>query len=33
VADRAKPLTPEMKARWERAKGKLPPTDSAAEGE
>jgi hypothetical protein len=27
VADRAKPLTPEMKARWERAKAKLPRAD------
>ena len=33
VFERAKPLTPEMKARWERAKAKLPPTDQAAEGE
>ena len=24
VADRAKPMTPKMKARWERAKAKLP---------
>ena len=27
VADRAKPLTPEMRARWERAKAKLPPKE------
>jgi hypothetical protein len=26
VAERAKPLTPEMKARWERAKAKRPRT-------
>jgi hypothetical protein len=33
VAEKSRPLTPEMKALWERAKAKLPPTDSAAEGE
>lgn len=34
VADRAKPLTPEMKALWERVKAKKPPhADRTAEGE
>lgn len=33
VFERSKPLTPEMKARWKRAKAKLPRTDQAAEGE
>jgi hypothetical protein len=28
VFERAKPLTPEMKARWERAKAKLAQTDN-----
>lgn len=32
VFERAKPLTPEMKARWERAKAKLPrPEDGETE--
>lgn len=28
VADRAKPMTPEMRARWERAKAKVPPPEN-----
>ena len=27
VADKAKPMTPEMRARWERAKAKAPPAN------
>ena len=33
VAEKGRPLTPEMKALWERAKAKAPQTDRIAEGE
>jgi hypothetical protein len=34
IAEKSRPLTPEMKALWERVEAKKPPrTDQAAEGE